>query len=76
MGFSPQSNGAIKGGNAITQPSKLELKDMEDLIHMSGPLTEDAVMKTLHFRFDEKKHFVSIANNLIIGEERRAFKLR
>lgn len=32
---------------------------MEDLIHLNGPLTEDAVMKTLQARFNEKKYFVS-----------------
>lgn len=34
-------------------------KDMEDLIHLPGPLTEDAVMRTLQARFAEGKHFVS-----------------
>lgn len=33
--------------------------DMDDLIHLLGPLTEDAVMKTLQARFNEKKYFVS-----------------
>lgn len=33
--------------------------DMDDLIHLLGPLTEDAVMKTLQARFIEKKYFVS-----------------
>lgn len=32
--------------------------DMDDLIHLLGPLTEDAVMKTLQARFIEKKYFV------------------
>lgn len=35
-------------------------KDMEDLIHLPGPLTEDAVMRTLQARFGDGKHFVSI----------------
>lgn len=34
-------------------------KDMEDLIHLPGPLTEDAVMRTLQARFQDGKHFVS-----------------
>lgn len=38
---------------------KLECQDIEDLIHISGPLTEDAVMKTLQSRFNEKKYYVS-----------------
>ena len=33
--------------------------DMEDLINLSGPLTEDAVMKTLQSRFNDKNYFVS-----------------
>lgn len=32
---------------------------MEDLIHLQGPLTEDAVMRTLQARFNEHKYFVS-----------------
>lgn len=32
---------------------------MEDLIHLQGPLTEDAVMRTLQARFNERKYFVS-----------------
>lgn len=34
-------------------------KDMEDLIHLPGPLTEDAVMRTLQARFTAGKFFVS-----------------
>lgn len=44
----------LKNGNAIFKDS-----EMEDLIHLTGPLTEDAVMKTLQARFLEKKFFVS-----------------
>jgi hypothetical protein len=39
--------------------STLKVSETEDLIHLNGPLTEDAVMKTLHARFSEKKFFVS-----------------
>lgn len=38
---------------------KAPSKDMDDLIHLPGPLTEDAVMRTLQARFAEGKHFVS-----------------
>lgn len=31
---------------------------MDDLIHLQGPLTEDAVMRTLQARFKEKLNFV------------------
>lgn len=34
-------------------------KDMDDLIHLQGPLTEDAVMRILHARFEDGKYFVS-----------------
>lgn len=38
-------------------------KDMQDLIHLSGPLTEHAVMRTLQARFNEQRYFVSIGGN-------------
>lgn len=31
---------------------------IEDFIHLPGPLTEDAVVRVLHTRFKENKHFV------------------
>lgn len=31
---------------------------IEDFIHLPGPLTEDAVVRVLHTRFKESKHFV------------------
>lgn len=34
-------------------------KEMDDLIHLQGPLTEDAVMRTLQARFNDGKYFVS-----------------
>lgn len=44
--------------NNIQKCSTLPV-DMEDLIHLPGPLTEDAVMGTLQARFGVGKHFVS-----------------
>ena len=41
-------------------------KDMEDLIHLPGPLTEDAVMRTLQARFGDGKHFVSTMCLLLV----------
>lgn len=38
--------------------------DGGDLIHLPGPLTEDAVLKALHSRFCATKMFVSINNTL------------
>jgi hypothetical protein len=37
----------------------MKISEMEDLIYLTGPLTEDAVMKSLQARFNEKKFFVS-----------------
>lgn len=34
--------------------------DLEDLIRLPGPLTEDAVMKSLQTRFVNKKCYVSV----------------
>lgn len=49
-----------KNGMITTNPvTELSTSEMNDLIHLLGPLTEDAVMKTLHARFNEKKYFVS-----------------
>lgn len=44
---------------ARQRKERLPLKDIEDLIHLSGPLTEDAVMKTLHTRFQNDSFYVS-----------------
>lgn len=33
--------------------------DVEDLIHLPGPLTEDAVMKCLQARFNASQYYVS-----------------
>lgn len=49
----------ISPSKTVTSPHKILAKDMEDLIHLQGPLTEDAVMRTLQARFNEHKYFVS-----------------
>lgn len=48
------SGGGIAGNGSGSKTVKLD-----DLIHLPGPLTEDAVMRTLHTRFNEGKFFVS-----------------
>lgn len=48
----------ISPSKTVTSPHKILAKDMEDLIHLDI-LTEDAVMRTLQARFNEKKYFVS-----------------
>ena len=47
--------GRTAGGNSRTSPSTLD-----DLIHLAGPLTEDAVLKTLQARFYADEFFVSL----------------
>lgn len=49
----------VSPSKTVTSPHKILAKDMEDLIHLQGPLTEDAVMRTLQARFNEGKYFVS-----------------
>lgn len=42
------------------QPASRPPKDMQDLIHLAGPLTEHAVMHTLQARFNDQRYFVSV----------------
>lgn len=53
-----KKNGFFSNNN---NNSELASCDMDDLIHLLGPLTEDAVMKTLQARFNEKKYFVGFS---------------
>lgn len=53
----------VSPSKTVTSPHKILAKDMEDLIHLQGPLTEDAVMRTLQARFNEGKYFVSKKNS-------------
>lgn len=46
---------------AVTGAHNVQSKDMDDLIHLQGPLTEDAVMRTLQARFNDEKYFVSFS---------------
>lgn len=49
----------ISPSKTVNSPHKILPKDMDDLIHLQGPLTEDAVMRTLHARFNDGKYIVS-----------------
>ncbi|EDW52161.1 GM16990 [Drosophila sechellia] len=40
-------------------------KNMQDLIHLSGPLTEHAVMRTLQARFNEQRYFTNVGPILL-----------
>lgn len=52
---------------ARQRKERLPLKDIEDLIHLSGPLTEDAVMKTLHTRFQNDFFYVSYEKRVLFA---------
>lgn len=49
----------ITPNRTMANTQTISPKDIEDLIHLQGPLTEDAVMRTLQARYDSKKYFVS-----------------
>lgn len=51
----------ISPSKTVTSEHKIMPKNMEDLILLQGPLTEDAVMRTLHARFNDGKYFVSLS---------------
>ncbi|XP_064106085.1 unconventional myosin-IXb-like isoform X2 [Macrobrachium nipponense] len=40
-------------------------QELEDLIHLAGPLTEDAVLKTLHARFCQGHYFTNVGPILL-----------
>ncbi|XP_046866634.1 unconventional myosin-IXa [Drosophila willistoni] len=48
----------------ISVTSKLP-QDMQDLIHLTGPLTEHAVMRTLQARFNEQRYFTNVGGILL-----------
>lgn len=57
----------VSPNRIITNSAQKTLpKDMEDLIHLPGPLTEDAVMRTLQARFADGKYFVSKLIDLFV----------
>lgn len=55
-------NNVILQNNNNNSCNKLPITgfETEDLIHLPGPLTEDAVIKCLHARFCTKQYYVSI----------------
>lgn len=59
----PAAAAAVAAAIAVGSPKSATAtapKDMDDLIHLPGPLTEDAVMRTLQARFADGNHFVRI----------------
>lgn len=49
----------------LTRKTENILSDVQDLIHLPGPLTEDAVLRTLHARFYMKEYFTNIGPVLL-----------
>lgn len=59
FGFS-QNNSSTNVQNDNSAISFKQPHELEDLIHLRGPLTEHAVMRTLQARFNENCYFVSM----------------
>lgn len=70
LATTPYITGVNNGGNDTYERMELQTPStpfiltnedaygIEDFIHLPGPLTEDAVVRVLHSRFKENKHFV------------------
>ncbi|KAL5281767.1 Myo20 family protein [Megaselia abdita] len=54
-----------KGSNNNLYANGRNYKDMDDLIHLQGPLTEDAVMRTLQSRFQDNLNFTNVGPILL-----------
>ncbi|XP_054082847.1 myosin-G heavy chain isoform X2 [Zeugodacus cucurbitae] len=54
------NNNNVGSGGAHKQP-----REIEDLIHLPGPLTEDAVMRTLQARFNDNCYFTNVGPILL-----------
>ncbi|CAG7834204.1 unnamed protein product [Allacma fusca] len=50
-----------------TSVSKVRLADIEDLIHLYGPLTEDALIRCLQARCAANKHHIYMGPNLVLA---------
>lgn len=53
------SKTGVSGGGAGHFIKPTACTEVRDLIHLPGPLTEDAVLRTLHARFFSREYFVS-----------------
>jgi len=47
-------------GSGVVTALKVRLADIEDLIHLYGPLTEDALIRCLQARCAAGKYYVSL----------------
>ncbi|KAH8259022.1 hypothetical protein KR038_007812, partial [Drosophila bunnanda] len=61
----PFGFGFAGGQQRLQQPTNPLPKDMQDLIHLTGPLTEHAVMRTLQARFNEQRYFTNVGPILL-----------
>ncbi|KAH8334203.1 hypothetical protein KR059_007456, partial [Drosophila kikkawai] len=61
----PFGFGFSGGQQRLQQPTNPPPKDMQDLIHLTGPLTEHAVMRTLQARFNEQRYFTNVGPILL-----------
>lgn len=62
-GTRPDGTNSGKGGTTSGTGLAAKTVKLDDLIHLPGPLTEDAVMRTLQTRFNEGKFFVSTSSS-------------
>lgn len=51
--------GSLNEKAAVAAMRPVGCAELEDLIHLPGPLTEDAVLKCLHARFSASQLYVS-----------------
>ncbi|XP_046398448.1 unconventional myosin-Ia [Ischnura elegans] len=65
----PNAGGQRLSANAA-QPS-VSTADIEDLIHLPGPLTEDAVIRCLHSRFLASQFYTNVGPILVCLNNRR-----
>ena len=52
-------SGGGGGGGTLRQSVRTSSANVDDLIHLAGPLTEDAVLKTLQARYYAQEYFVN-----------------
>ena len=62
----------IRIANIAEEVKKSKLADVQDLIHLQHPLSEDLVLRTLQARYFNKNYFVSLilGSNSLIKEKR------
>lgn len=59
------SKTGVSGGGAGHFIKPTACTEVRDLIHLPGPLTEDAVLRTLHARFFSREYFTNVGPILV-----------